>query len=272
MHSIKLSVCIPTYNHASFIAQCLDGILMQDTDFAYELVIGDDGSNDDAPRIIQQYAQKFPDKIRAFLHPENLGPNKHPELGGKNNVMFLFSQCRGKYIALCEGDDYWTDRNKLQKQVDFLEENANCALCHHQVTVEYEDGSPSHLFNPDNQKATSSIEDLLSDRWFVATTSSVFRNIHHPFPAWFLDAASGDLGIFIMAARHGKIHYFPECMGVYRKHKGGMMNIHTQQNRFYIENRKAMFEAINEYYQSDYQSVVNNTIQKYSVILADLSQ
>jgi glycosyltransferase involved in cell wall biosynthesis len=166
----KLSILVPTYNHSKFITQMLEGALAQITNFDFEIVIGDDASTDDNSLIISDFANRFPDKIRAFLHAENLGPTAPRELGGKNNVGFLFSQCKGEYIALCEGDDYWTDSSKLQKQVDFLENNREYALCHHQLEVIYQDDSPSHGFNPDNQPDTSSLEDLLRDEsWFLGT-------------------------------------------------------------------------------------------------------
>ena len=120
---IKLSVLVPTFNHGQFIVQTLEGALSQKTNFDFEIVIGDDASTDDNALVIKDFANKFPDRIKAFLHPKNLGPSEPKELGGKNNVGFLFSKCKGEYIALCEGDDYWTDPLKLQKQVDFLEEN-----------------------------------------------------------------------------------------------------------------------------------------------------
>jgi len=102
----KLSVLIPTFNHGKFIAQMLDSVLMQQTDFELEIIIGDDASTDDNTLIIKQYAQKNPNKIKAFLHSQNLGPVEPREMGEKNNVGFLFSKYQGEYIALCEGDDY----------------------------------------------------------------------------------------------------------------------------------------------------------------------
>lgn len=246
-----LSICIPTYRHEGFIAQTLEGCLSQQTDFEVEIVIGDDGSSDNTPHIIAQYAKRYPHKIRAFLHPKNLGPSEPKELGGKNNVVFLFGQCKGQYIALCEGDDYWTNPRKLQTQVDFLENNPAFALTHHQTQVIYEDGSPSHFFNGEKQRGVSTVEDLLTGEWFVATASSVFRNVFQKgMPPWFMVAASGDLGIFIQAAFHGKVKYFSECMAVYRKHRGGMTQIHTSQNAFYLQNRKEMLATAKQEWES----------------------
>ena len=267
-----VSIIVPTFNHAKFIAQTLDGILMQKTNFSYEILIGDDASKDTNAEIIHTYQQTYPQIIKAFLHTENLGPKEPRELGGKNNVAFLFKQAKAPYIALCEGDDYWTDEYKLQKQIDFLEQNPAYALCHHQMEIIYEDGSPSTLFNTNNQVDTSSLEYLLGDEsWILGTASTVFRNtIQGNFPDWWMQTASGDLGIFILVSQFGKIKYLPQKMGVYRKHHGGMTNIHTPQNIIFLENRMKMFENLKPYFAGKYDIILDKTIEKYSIELANL--
>ena len=268
----KLSIIVPTYNHGKFIAQMLEGALNQKTNFEFDIIIGDDASKDDNTLIISKFSQKYPDKIRAFLHPKNLGPYEPRELGGKNNVGFLFSKAKSEYIALCEGDDYWTDPLKLQKQVDFLDKNLDYSLCHHQLEVIYEDNSLSQLFNPDNQRDTSIISDLLADKtWFLGTASTVFKNVFMDgMPHWWWKTASGDLGIFIEVARYGKIKYFPETMAIYRKHRGGMTNIHTPQNRFFLQNRMEMFQDLDEYLGFQYSEIIAETGLKYKSALSRL--
>jgi glycosyltransferase involved in cell wall biosynthesis len=269
----KLSVIVPTFNHGKYIAQMLESVVKQNTDFDFEIIIGDDASTDDNANIIKQLADNYPDKIKAFLHPHNLGPAFPKELGGKNNVGFLFSQCKSEYIALCEGDDYWTDSSKIQKQIDFLDKNPEYALCHHQLEVVYEDKSPIHCFNPDNQRDTSSLEDLLKDEsWFLGTASTVFRNVFiNGMPEWWWKTASGDLGIFIEVASFGKIKYLPDSMAGYRKHSGGMTNIHTPQNQFFLRNRMEMFESLDTYFEGKYHEILNSTIAKYQHQLNDLT-
>ncbi len=261
----KLSILVPTFNHGKFIEQMLEGALMQKTNFEFDIIIGDDSSTDSNALIINKYAQKYPNKIKAFLHPINLGPTEPRELGGKNNVGFLFSQSKSEYIALCEGDDFWTDPLKLQKQVDFLDNNHDYSICHHQLEVFYEDNSSSHLFNPDNQHDTSTIKDLLKDKtWFLGTASTVFRNVFtNGMPDWWWKTASGDLGIFIEVARYGKIKYISETMGVYRKHRGGMTNIHTPQNRFFLQNRMEMFQNLDKYLGFQFSEIIAETAFKY---------
>ncbi|MFN8356509.1 MAG: glycosyltransferase [Spirosomataceae bacterium] len=267
-----LSICIPTFQHAAFIAQTLDGCLAQQTEFEIEIVVGDDGSTDEAPQLIKEYAERFPDQIRAYLHPANLGPKNPKELGGKNNVIFLLSQCRGNYIAFCEGDDYWTHPLKLQRQVDFLERHSDFALTHHQTEVIYEDKSPSHWFNPAQQAPVTTIVDLFSDVWYVATCSAVFRNVYQEgLPDWFLDTGSGDLGIFLLAAHHGKIRYFEDPMAVYRRHRGGLSNFQHLQNRFFVENRMKLYQDVNAYFGGIYEKDIQDTVQKYQQLLLNFT-
>lgn len=268
---LKLSILVPTFNHGKFITQMLEGALRQKTNFDFEIVIGDDASTDDNAIIIKEYSERFPNKIRAFLHPQNLGPELPKELGGKNNVAFLFAQCKSKYIALCEGDDFWTDDLKLQKAFDFLENNKEYALCHHQLDVIYQDNSDIHGFNPNDQRDTSNLLDLLNDEfWFLGTASTVFRNVFmQGMPDWWWKTASGDLGIFIEVAKYGKIKYFPEAMGCYRKHSGGMTNIHTPQNQFFLRNRMEMFQNLDKYFEMKYHKILVKTIEKYRKQLID---
>ncbi|WP_247232437.1 glycosyltransferase [Telluribacter sp. SYSU D00476] len=271
---MKVSVCVPTYNHEKFIGQMLDGALMQQTTFPFEIVVGDDGSTDGAPAIIQEYADRYPDRIRAYIHPENLGPKEPREFGGRNNVLFLLKACRGEYVALCEGDDYWTDPYKLQKQVDFLEQHPEYALCHHNVRVMYEDGSPEHLFNSPDQKLTSTVEDLLEDRWFVATASLLYRNYFQTddFADWHHQAAAGDWALVIQLAARGKIGYLPEVMGVYRKHRGGLSNVQAPTNPYFLKNRKQMFLNVNNWLGGRYHQTVATTVQRYEQQLKALEQ
>lgn len=266
---MKVSVCVPTYNHETFIAQMLDGALQQKTTFPFEIVVGDDGSADASPDIIREYATRHPEKIRAYLHPENLGPQHPREFAGRNNVLFLLKACRGEYVALCEGDDYWTDPYKLQKQVELMDAHPEFAICHHNVRVTYEDGSPEHLFNSPAQKTVSSIRDLLEDRWFMATASILYRNIFltQEFADWHAKAAAGDWALVLQLAARGTMGYLPDVMGVYRKHSAGLSNVHAATNRWFVQNRKEMFENVNAWLDFAHDDVVKQTVIKYTARL-----
>jgi glycosyltransferase involved in cell wall biosynthesis len=261
----KVSVCVPTYNHEKFIQQTLDGVLSQQTNFEFEIVIGDDASTDNNQQIIQQYVDKYPNIFQAFLHKHNQGPKEPKEFGGRNNVLGLLKSCKGDYVALCEGDDYWTDPLKLQKQVDFMDANLDYSICHHNMTVIYEDGSPEHFFNEANQKSASSIVDILEDRWFIATAATLYRNVfrENNFADWHSRAAAGDWALVIQLASTGKIHYISEAMGVYRKHRGGLSNVQSSTNLYFLKNRKEMFTEVNKWLDFKYDSTIQRTLIAY---------
>ena len=126
-----VSICCLTYNHAPYVRKCLDGFLMQQVDFPIEIIIHDDASADGTQNILREYQKKYPDLFHLILQTENQYSK------GKQVAMeFLFPKVKGKYIAFCEGDDYWTDSHKLQKQVDFLEAHPDHSLCCH-ATKQY---------------------------------------------------------------------------------------------------------------------------------------
>ena len=276
---MKLSVCVPTYNHEQYIGQMLEGALMQQTSFDFEIVIGDDASTDTTPDIIRKYDAEKPDLarpgiIRAFLHSENQGPKEPREFAGRNNVLQLLKACKGEYVAMCEGDDYWTDPLKLQKQVDFLDQNPDFSVCHHNMEVIYEDGSPSHFFNAADQKAVSTIEDLLEDKWFMATASWVYRNhfLTEDFAEWHSSAAAGDWAIMFQLAAKGKIGYLPDVMGVYRKHSAGLSNVHAHTNLKFLQNRKQMFVNVGSWLNGRYDATVAKTLHRYDELLTSLEK
>ncbi len=211
-----VSIICNTFNHGLYIGQCIDGFICQKTNFIFEVLIHDDASTDNTQEIIKEYQNKYPDIIKPILQVENQYQK------GKNNwVEFQFPRATGKYIALCEGDDYWTDPLKLQKQVDFLEKNPEFAICHHNVKViNQDDSSVSHLSNP-NQKHETNIIDLCYKN-YIYTQSSVFRNCVFPLPKWFEKLEIGDYPLFMLIAQQGKIKFLDEVMAVYRINTQGI--------------------------------------------------
>lgn len=218
-----VSICSLTYNHAPFIRQCLDGMLMQQTTFEFEIIINDDCSTDGTTDIIREYAKRYPKIIKPIFHEEN---QYQKGLRGFFQK-FVFPKAQGKYIALCEGDDYWTDPLKLQKQVDFLETHPDYSLCFHNAMVHYEDGKTA-------DKPFGKIEDRdyvgveIYETWTIPTASVVLRK--DVIESELYTKASkekrfvyGDIVLFLTAYKCGKIHGFPEFMSIYRKHPGGVV-------------------------------------------------
>ncbi len=207
----KVSVCMITYNHAKYIEKAVESVAAQKTNFAYELVIGEDCSTDNTRHILQQLQTKYPDLIKLNLQDKNVGPQP--------NFISTYQRCTGKYIAMLEGDDYWTHPHKLQKQVDFLDSNPDFVMCFHNVEVQDEAGNCSRA-NTSGQEVFS-VKDVISREWFIMTCSIVFRNGLVQFPAWFNQVKNGDYTLQLLVSQHGPIRYLDEVMGVYRKHGAG---------------------------------------------------
>lgn len=210
--SPKVSVCMITYNHAPYIAQAIESVLMQETDFPVELVIGEDCSTDNTRAIVREYGERYPDRIRVLLPDRNLGMIP--------NFVATMDACNGQYIALLEGDDYWTDPLKLQRQVDFLEAHPECSMCFHNVALLHQNGLEGLKRLP-GAGAELTIEDLLLANP-VSTCSVVFR--HAPveeLPEWYFELIMGDWSLWVLLAQRGKLSYIDQVMGVYRVHQGG---------------------------------------------------
>ena len=210
-----VSVCMITYNHENYIREAIEGVLMQKTDFDIELIIGEDFSQDNTRLICQEYSAKYPNIIRLLSSNKNLGMMP--------NFVRTSEACSGKYIALCEGDDYWIDPYKLKKQVDFLQVNKDFAFCHHKMKILYDgnDNEPD-LSVQEGQKEVTTIEDLAKGYSQIYTASCVYRNgLINKLPDWFYKSPAGDYLLHMLHAQYGKIKCLPDIMGVYRVHRGG---------------------------------------------------
>lgn len=213
--NIIVSVCMITYNHEANIAQAIEGVLMQKTDFPIELVIGEDCSTDETRKIVQGYAERYSDKIRPLLSEYNLGMIP--------NFVVTLNACRGKYVALCEGDDYWTDPLKLQKQVDFLEMHPDHAICFHPAKKLYEATREFITIQNLDKKTAYDLGDIISGRIVITTVSVMLRRIAiQNIPSWYLSSPVGDTPLFVLASKHGKIGFLDQVMSVYRVHKRGI--------------------------------------------------
>ena len=210
-----MSVLMITYNQEAFIAQAIRSALMQITDFDYEIVIGDDCSTDGTRDIVADLARKHPSKIRPLFQDVHLGVNR--------NLVSTLKACTGQYVAILEGDDYWTTQNKLQLQVDFLDSHPDYAISFHNVQVVYQSGcSPSHLYHVGVQPEKRTIEELIVAN-FINTCSVMFRRDQsNELPSRFCSLRMGDWPLHVLNAQYGKIGYFNEVMAAYRVHDNGV--------------------------------------------------
>ncbi|WP_127844462.1 glycosyltransferase family 2 protein [Psychroflexus aestuariivivens] len=220
-----ISVCVQTYQHADYIEDCLKGILMQKTDFKYEILLGEDASSDGTREICIKYAKKHPDKIRLFLHhrKNNIKINGSPT--GRFNFLYNLYTAKGKYIALCEGDDYWTDPYKLQRQVDFMEANPEYVLTYHgfmnKINVLSEDNTIG--FNePVNQILFK--PRLLT--WLFRSKATL------DLPESLYKAPNGDQAFRFHLSTQGKLACIKDIKPAIRSvHEGGVMSLQSEKKR-----------------------------------------
>jgi glycosyltransferase involved in cell wall biosynthesis len=212
-NEMKVSVLMMTYNHENYIAQAIESVLMQKTGFPYELVVGEDCSTDGTREIVREYSRKYPEIVRAHLRERNVG--------AKENVRQLYWASRGKYIALLEGDDYWTSPDKLQLQADLLDAHPETALCGHRTVWHREDGSKPDRTVPELPAGFYDLERILY-RNFLHTSSAMFRRVVEDIrPECYAHLAMGDIPLFVELAQHGNICLLDGTMGVYRINAGG---------------------------------------------------
>ena len=250
---IKLSICVVTYNHKDYIAQALDSFLMQKTNFKFQVIVGDDCSTDGTTDILKEYAKKYPDIIKPIFREKNIGATK--------NALDVYSNAKTPYVAICEGDDYWTDEYKLQKQVDFLETHPDYSICFHPVKVVYEgfDFEKTDEIYPTQKMIESGTTfELLLKANFIQPASVVYRWMFNQTNArqYFLDIIPGDWFISLLHAKEGKIKMLPEIMAVYRRHPQGIWSDSIKnQDRLFV---KWGLHLVNFYY-SVYKNITNSS-------------
>jgi glycosyltransferase involved in cell wall biosynthesis len=236
--------CI-TYNHEKFIKNTIEGFLMQKTNFPIEIIIHDDASTDQTTQIVKTFAKKYPDLISFILQKEN----QYSKVQGTIYHKFIYPIAKGKYIALCEGDDYWTDPYKLQKQVDFLEENMDYGLVHTEYDIEYERTSLIiHNYNKSlNNKFLEEkvFEKILSFEYPISPCTIFLRT--ELVQKYFLEDISrpnfqvGDTPLWMEISKHSKIKYLDESMAVRRILENSASHIKDNAKR--LEFSKSMFAA-----------------------------
>jgi glycosyltransferase involved in cell wall biosynthesis len=213
---VLVSVSVTTYNHAPYITQAVESVLAQEVDFPVEIIIGDDCSTDGTREILRDLQLRHPGRIRLVLPERNLGD------GGLPMFMRTLEGVRGRYVAMLDGDDYWTAPGKLRTQVSYLEEHPDCSMCFHEVLEVTDDGSrPPRLRNPEPLPERLTLRDALGSCFVGACAPMFRREILDPLPAWYAQMPFGDWPLYIIAAERGYLGYIPQPMGVYRLHGDG---------------------------------------------------
>lgn len=225
-----VAICMLTYNHENYIEQAIQGVLMQRCNFNYLLVIGDDASKDNTVSIAKKYELNHPEKIKVFDHKENIGMMP--------NFIFVLDKCQAEFVSICEGDDYWTDPYKLQKQVDFLQAHPQYAIAAHNCNMYFEDTKESIPFHQKPVKETLTIRDFIFGN-YINTLSILYRKKFETLPQWMLQSKLGDWPLILILTQQGAVHFDNTIQGVYRIHATG---VHQNASNWNLQKRLSSYE------------------------------
>jgi glycosyltransferase involved in cell wall biosynthesis/RimJ/RimL family protein N-acetyltransferase len=253
-----VSVFVMVYNHGAFLKECLEGILLQKCNFNFDIVVGEDCSTDNSRKILLDYQNKYPGKFKLLLHETNIGASK--------NQMEVFKNCKGKYIAMCEGDDYWTDPLKLQKQVNFLETNEDYVLIHSDIFYKKSGGEDvnNNFRNIISKiislrKGTNIVRYLVKGNYIMTLTVLITKNALHEALEKIAEndnqVAFIDYTLFLELSKLGKIHYQNEKTAVYR------ILPNSASNSLNLDTRLRFIETtinISRFYNQKFSIGINN--------------
>ena len=209
-NSCILSVCVRTYNQERFVSEALDSVLMQKTSFPFEIIVSDDCSKDGTRDVLREYQTKYPDRSRLLLGDGNVG--------GPKNLKRVIEASNAKYVTCLDGDDYYTDCYKLQKQIEFLEEHPGYSACFHNTVNVNADGTPYSLFNPLDFHLVHDAKEFIMEKWFVPIHSAVLRREFIEFPEWYEGVMNDDYVVHLSVVKNAPYYYMPDVMVAYRHH------------------------------------------------------
>ncbi|MCJ8166332.1 glycosyltransferase [Pontibacter sp. E15-1] len=251
-----VSVCMITYNHEKFITQAIEGVLKQKTQFPVELIIGDDCSTDSTRAICIDYQNRYPQIIKLRLPDTNLGVMP--------NFIENLKACGGKYIALCEGDDYWNNPTKLQCQIDFLEANPEYVLSFHDALVIHQNKNQftetfKERFEELRCKTTFTHKNVV-EKWFMPTASIVFKNnLIRKWPEWFNKVYSGDYTLQLLVSQFGLIKFHDEIWCTHIKHERGISQ-RIDLDLFRLHRKIYQYDKYICYFDKKYRYLFSNTL------------
>ncbi|MFJ8260434.1 glycosyltransferase family 2 protein [Rummeliibacillus sp. NPDC094406] len=260
MENILVSISCITYNHEKYIADAIDSFLMQVTNFNYEILIHDDASTDRTAEIIKEYEKKYPDIIKPIYQIENLYSK------GISVIPFNINRAKGKYYALCEGDDFWTDPYKLQKQVDYMENHPECSLCvHGGYVVSASDKKVQYTNRPNKGNKIFNVDEIIAGGGGLFPTNSMFypTDFARNRPSFLLNAPVGDYPLAINLSLLGTVFYNDELMSAYRvgdEDSWTARNLSTpEKEKKHIDEIANTLDEINQYTDYKYEETINWT-------------
>lgn len=272
MNEVMVSICCTTYNHEKYIADAIESFLMQKTDFDYEILIHDDASTDKTPEIIREYEKKYPNIIKPIFQVEN----QHSK-GVRISYTFNYPRAKGKYIAICEGDDYWTDENKLQLQVDFMEQHPDCSLCTHAAKkVSPEKKEVLGIVRLNKGDCYYSTDEVIRGGGGMFATNSMFfpTKLVQLLPDFYFNAPIGDYPLTVNLSLNGNVFYIDRFMSAYRVMSEGSWSTQIKKDRNKaIEHQKKiikMLTEINDFTNYKYSAAVEKRIVEIEFKLVTL--
>ena len=262
MQNILVSIYCTAYNHEKYIADAINSFLAQQTNFKYEILIHDDASTDRTADIIREYEKQYPDLIKPIYQTEN----QYSKVGITTVDTINFDRALGKYIAVCEGDDYWTDQYKLQKQIDYMESHPECSLCVHAgYVVSAVNKKKQDINRPNKGDKSYTVEEVIEGGGGLFLTNSMlfptrFGKIR---PAFLENAPVGDYPLAINLSLQGKVHYIDEFMSAYRVGNSeswtGKINSDIKKNATHFREISTMLDELNEYTNYQYKDAIHRT-------------
>ena len=260
-----MTVFCLAYNHEKYIRKTFEGFINQKTSFKFKVLVHDDASTDNTRNIIREYVEKYPDMFETILQEEN----KYQK-GIDIEDEYILPKIDSKYVAVCEGDDYWTDPEKLQLQVDYMEKHPDCSLCVHNTEKIFENGkSTGKFFNPLNKEQDYDFKAIaLSEpSAYFHFSSLMWRHdtFRRKVPAFEMKGI-GDYPMALYFATIGYIHYIPRIMSCYRLNSVGswssMMDSDSSKKVRQHQNMLDGFKSIDEYTKHKYSSVIKKAINR----------
>lgn len=269
---VMVSICCAVFNHLPYLKRTIDGFLAQETTFDYEIIINDDVSTDGSRQLLRKYQQEYPEKLRVIYQEEN-----QYSKGKKIFFDILACEARGKYIALCEGDDYWIDSHKLQKQFDVMERETHCAFCVHKVhDVDLNGVLLNNMYPPEELEEGVILQSKFMDmlfapsRYWFHTSSFFFRTsevkkFNGVYPQFIKQAGVGDVPLTWLLASCGDLYYINSEMSCYRRDTSGSWSARMQQREYRRKMTKKQLESLkayNDFTNCEYFDLLESDITK----------
>ncbi len=263
---IMASISCVTFNHATFIRQALDSFLMQKTDFEYEILVHDDASTDGTGDILREYAQKYPDKVRPLIQTENQYSQGIDNISGA----FNFPRARGRYIFMCDGDDYWISPDKVQRQVDYMEAHPECTLCIHSAKINLMGKALTESqMRPYRGSRVITPEEIVDKSSGYAMSSMAFpARLVRELPDYYVDCPVGDTPLQLIAAANGYGYYMDEAMSAYRVGVAGSWTMegkngdYGKKQKIYYERMKKTYDQFDAATEGRFREAANSAARR----------